>query len=258
MDSMPPDAKFSFHIETTSKNVDIPVFVNVFASKEIPYPPTDFDEAELCAEVLRSGPEIPNFRMHYLDYAIHWSDGSQTPNPRSYVANFVINDKWAEKILPSNLLLHSSVAVILLALERIYNNEEPGRKCQQRLGHRMDLDFLNYKIDKMKCVRASKVLVDTKVIEECSSSTKKDGANEDRIYDLHYRPKSKVLTCSIQCDRMPDSIGFNEDRLMVRLGEKNLVDVYLPFFIDIDEPAKYKYDERLNLFRAVFKIRETL
>lgn len=80
--------------------------------------------------------------------------------------------------------------------------------------------------------------------------------SEDSLFNLYYRPTRKLLTLSLTTDSLPDSISYNDDKIVIKKDDKILLDVYLPFYIDLNEPIKYKFSDQSSLFRSVFKILE--
>lgn len=244
-----------FCVQTSDKKVNKKLFVNFRASNKVEYPKEDIDEDQLVKEFLESSSKLERFKIPFYSSVIFWSKGKESD--RCYVVDVTINDRFARtKVLASDVLRHYVITVVMSALEKKYNTEE-ALKSGQFLGHKLELDFLAYEVlTKKQSTDRTNEVVNNKIMLIEESKNQPTIESDDQNFDLHYRPASKFLTLSLNTDRIPDCIKFNEDRLIVNLGEKTLVDVYLPIHIDLDQPVKYKFDERLCLFRAVFKVAE--
>lgn len=249
-----------FCVQITDKKSQKKLFVNFKSNDSVQYPDVDLDEDQIVKEICNPTPRIELFKIPLKLSPIFWSKGTKIE--RSYVIDVLINDKFAiRRVLPSEVIRHYVVNVTMETIEQKYNNSRGTKGLGQFIGHNLDLDQTNYEVLISKqCIERSDELVNNKIIlldETMNESNPKENPI-DTPYDLYYRPASGILTCSIVTDKLPDSISFNDDRIVVKSDEKFLVDAYLPFYIDLSMPVKYKYDDRLCLLRIVFKVFETL
>lgn len=249
-----------FLIQTKEKITGTTLFINFKTSNSVPAPDDNFDDAVLAEEWLRN----PNFNSQKYQIPlqtspIFWS--KERDKVRCYVIDVLINDKFTiRRVLTSKLVQHYVVLAAISVIEEKFNDPKQTKLFGQFLGHQMDLSFADYKMMDSQCMERTDEIVKNKVVPLGDPSVDSDKSTtegtKEAIYELHYRPSSKILTCSINTDRLPDSIGFNDDRVVVKSGENNLVDVHLPFYIDLNVPVKYKYNDKLCLFRVVFNVIE--
>lgn len=258
-----PEITPLFCLKTFDKKVQRNLFINFKSSDDVQEPEIDVDEDQLVREICNPSPNIENYKIPLKLSQIYWTK-NDNKSDLGYVIDAQLNDKFAiRKVIASEIIRHYVITVAILTIEEKYNNNAPQAKAYgQFLGHKLELDQNGYEIIKSKLfIERSNELVNNKVIfadDTPISETSTSGQlGEDTPYELHYRPNSKLLTCSLNTDRLPDSISFNDDRFYVELDGKCLIDVYLPFFIDLKQPVKYKFDDRSCLLRIVFNITES-
>lgn len=279
-----------FYLQTTDKTSGRTVCINLKCTPEVQAPAVEIDEAKLVSEICDPSPQIEQYKIPLVLGKIYWSEaksvGSSEQQPgseRHYVTTVQMNDKFAyRKVVPSEIIRHYVISVVLTALEDKFNHPNAKKLYGQFLGHRLDLDQAAYEVrghggkSESASVKQSKELVENKVMllgsqEDSRGAPSKaiDTTSPDADslppYDLYYRPKSQVLTVQLSADRLPERIEFNDDRLCVygtkfTDGKKEpaskLMDVHLPLYIDLSAPVRYKYDDKLCLFRAVFRVLE--
>lgn len=248
-----------FCIKTIEKNSRRSMFINFKSTDAVVPPEIDLDEDELCEEIRNPSARIENFKIPMKMSPIYWNK-SEKEGEKSYVVDVFINDKFCiRRVLLSDVIRHYLSLVTMIQLEEKYNREGSTNKVGQFIGHKLELNQVSYEVlDDKQSIEKSTDLVNNKItlVEQPKIDSVISVLPNDTIYDLYYRPTSKILTCSVNVDKLPDSIGFNDDRIIIRLDAKILVDTYLPFYIDLSEPAKYKFDDKLCLFRVVFRINE--
>ena len=253
-----------FCLKTTEKRSNRILFINFQATNDVPAPDVDVDEDTLIQEICNPSPRIENLKIPLKLSQIYWQKESDKNGDRNYVIDVQLNEKFAiRKVIASEIIRNYVVTVVMVSIEEKYNASDAIKVAKQFVGHKLELDQAGYEIltiDHMadrsnELVNNKITFVDNDSDTKVSQDTTTD--NERVEYDLHYRPTSFLLTCSVRTDKLPDSISFNDDRFCVRIDEKDALDITLPNYIDLSEPVKYKFDDRLCLFRIVFKIRET-
>lgn len=257
-----------FCVKTTDTISNRKLIINFRANSDFQAPEVDITEDKIAREILNPSPEIEGCKIPFRSSPIFWSkhvDGSGN-NDRYYVTYIEINDKFAfRKVLSSEIIRHFLITVAIDAIEDKYNSNEARKVTKQSIGHQLSLDQGRYEIITSKLqVEHSEELVNNKVVvipdpmpmDGSIVGTLNDCEAGNISYDLHFRPKLMLTTCSFNIDRVPDKISFNDDRLTISLGNETIIDIHLPLFIDLKEPVKYKFDDRLSLFRMVFKMIE--
>lgn len=259
----PPGGLPIFHVRTIDKITGRDFYINFRVSDTVPAPGIDFDVAGLTEEWFRSGSTSvyrEEYKVPFLSSPVFWS--KEKDNVRDYVIDVMIEHEFAAKrVLTEEVIKHYVICVAITVVEEKLNDPKESIQFGQFLGHKVDLCALTYKlIQNPLNIERTEVIVRNKIVPlgghrvEDEPSTSR--VSKDAMYELYYRPASKILTCSITTDRLPDSISFNDDRILVISGKNRLIDVYLPFFIDLKIPAKYKYDDKSCLLRVVFKVKE--
>lgn len=254
-----------FCSKTKEKRSGRSLFINFKSSRDVPAPDLDFDEDRIVRLVCISpDPDLENFKIPLKLSQIFWTK-ERNKDDRNYVIDAQINDKFAlRRVIVSEIFRHYVLTVVMASIEEKFNATDSTKLSGQFIGHDLDLDQLGYEILKDKIsIDMSDELVNNKIIvidesKGLSSNPILTKEDKESAYDLHFRPASMLLTCSIRTDKLPDSISFNDDRICVRSGEDVLLDVYLPLYIELTHPVKYKFDDRLCLFRIVFKMVESL
>lgn len=261
-----------FCAKTTDKRTGQTLYINFKSSDAIQEPELDISEEQLVQEICNPSPRIEQFKVPLKMSQIFWRDiNNSEDNRRDYVVDVELNDKFAlRRVIASEIIRHYVVTVTMVSIEDKFNQASATKLAHQYIGHKLELDQANYEIlDSKQQIERSNEPVNNRILLVENPSTSKEkvpsdskaspGTADDLIepdFDVYLRPASKLLTCSIQTDTCPDSISFNDDRIIVELGEKTLMDVYLPVNIDLTVPAKYKFDDRRCLFRVVFKLAE--
>lgn len=250
-----------FTVRAKDKVTEKSLYINFKTSDTVPAP-EDFDEKKLREEWARGVLTTTSKCQFPLQTSpIFWSKEGKDKE-RHYVIDVLINDKFAiRRMLTSRVIQHYVILATISTIEGSFNDPKQTTSFGQFLGHSLDF-AAEYQILDSKSTSRTDEIVRNKIIpmvRDKSDNGQKITTDDvsERQYELYYRPASKILTCSLNTDKLPDSIGFNDDRIIVKLGEKNIVDIYLPFFIDLNIPVKYKYDDKSCLFRAVFKIVES-
>lgn len=257
-----------FCVRTVDKKSSRKLYINFKSTDAVETPPVDLNEDQLVQEICNPSPAIEKFKIPLKLSQIFWSKQSESSNKeRHYVIDVHINDKFAiRKVLVKDVIRHYVIVVTLQTIEDKYNKNNSAEACGQFLGHQLDLDQAAYEVLNLtQCQDRSSELVNNRVLllGEKNSSSPSRGyksaatSSSDAPYDLYYRPGSRILTCSIQTDKLPGSISFNDDRIMVECSGQTLVDVHLPIRIDLKEPMRYKFDDKLCLLRIVFRIVES-
>ena len=247
-----------FCVRTIDKVSSRHLVLNFRTAKHLPPPKMEaFNEDLITVHFLNPIPQLEaDLMMPQESTPIFWSmkplshDGE-----KCYVISFRVNEEFAlQKVLTSEIVKHYLICASMVETEKRVNE---GQLVGQNIGHRLDLDYMNYEILKDLQVLPSRELVNTKVsVVSEGPSTKTTTESEENLYDFHFRPKSMILTCSLSTESMPDYISFNEDRVLIKLGEKVLVDAFLPIHINLKETVWYKFDEKEKLLRIVFKVVE--
>ena len=280
-----------FCVKTTDKITGQTLFINFKSSDAIEAPAINIEEEKLIREICEPSPEIERYKVPLQLSQIFWS-GSDTleeygkigpgsrqhekGEERNYVIDVQLNDKFAfRKVIASEIIRHYVITVTMVSIEEKFNHDlkTNSRSAHQYLGHKLELDQAGYEILKSPLqIKRSNEVVTNKIVlmdsgkeitydsfmDKCDIKADKDDQRDDTgiIYDLHFRPAIMVLTCSISTDKLPNSISFNDDRVKVELNDTKVLDVHLPLDIDLSEPVKYKFDDRLCLFRMVLKLKE--
>lgn len=250
-----------FCVRTTDKNSNKRLFINFKSTDGVEKPPVDLNEDQLVREICNPSPAIEKYKIPLKLSQIFWTKQGASGKERHYVIDVHINDKFAiRRVLVNDVIRHYVIIVTLQTIEDKYNKSNSAKTCGQFLGHQLDLDQATYEVLNLtQCQDRSNELVSNKVLlldertsGEVDSAT--SAGTSDTTYDLFYRPGSGILTCSISTDRLPDSILFNDDRILVQTSGKAIMDVHLPIQIDLREPMKYKFDDHTCLLRIVFKV----
>lgn len=259
----PPNGLPIFHVQTIDKITGRTFYINFRVSDAVQAPALDFDVRGLTEEWLRSGETSvyrEEYKVPFLSSPVFWS--KEKDNVRHYVIDVMINYKFAAKrVCTEQVIKHYVICVAITVIEEKLNNPIESTQFGQFLGHKVDLCALTYKLIRYPLnIERTDDIVKNKIVpigrSHIDDEPSTSGDAKDAMYELHYRPASKILTCSITTDRLPDSISFNDDRIVVLSGKNRLIDIYLPFFIDLKIPVKYKYDDKSCLFRVVFKVKE--
>lgn len=256
-----------FCVSTRERNSRKKLYVNFKSTDAVEKPPIDLDEDELVREICNPSPAIERYKIPLKLSQIFWTKRSGDNKERDYVIDVHINDNFAiRRVLVKDVIRHYVIIVALQTIENKYNTNDTAKTCGQFIGHQLDIDQATYEVLNLtQCRDRSSDLVSNKVLlldEEAQKSTASktneavSSEADSQSYDLFYRPGSNILTCSIATDKLPEVISFNDDRITVESSGKTLMDVNLPLFIDLREPMKYKFDDRLCLLRIVFKVAE--
>jgi len=232
--------------------------LNFRTAKHLPPPKMEaFNDDLMTMAYFNPMPQLEaDLMMPQESTPIFWSLKPLSDNgAKCYVISFRVNEEFAfKKVLTSEIVKHYLISVSMVETEKRVNE---GRLVGQNIGHRLDLDFTNYKILKDPQVLPSKELVNTTVsLVSGESPTKTTIGRRGDQYNFQFRPKAMFLTCSLSTESMPDYISFNEDRVLIKLGGKVLVDAFLPIHINLKETVWYKFDEKEKLLRIVFKVVE--
>lgn len=280
-----------FSVRTTDKRTGQTLFINFKASDAIQAPEIDIEEEKLVREICDPSPNIEKYKVPLQLSQIFWTgcdtleehgkiglglQQDKKGSDRNYVIDVQLNDKFAfRKVIPSDIIRHYLITVTMVSIEEKFNQEPKAnsQSAHQYLGHKLELDQADYEILKTPIeIKRSNEVVTNKIVlidsgkertfnslmNKCDTGAGKDNDPHDSeiTYDLHFRPAIMVLTCSISTDKLPNSISFNDDRFKVELHDARTLDINLPLDIDLREPVKYKFDDRLCLFRVVFKLKE--
>lgn len=271
-----------FYLKTTDKISGREMYVNFKCTSQVQAPSVDIDETKLVDEICNPSPNIEQYKIPLLLGKIYWSKDELEPSKKCYVTTVQMNDKFAyRKVVPSEVVRHYVISVVMSAIEDKFNHPNSAKLYGQFLGHQLDLDQAVYEVlghgEKKNSVVQSNEVVENKVMfVDCQSDkaiVTDESTNEQlEVYDLYYRPKSQILTIQVAADHLPDRIEFNDDRVcivghkekkprtVVHTGDDSslmkLIDIHLPLYIDLSVPVKYKFDDKLCLFRVVFKVLE--
>lgn len=286
-DRLDPNLVPLFHLKTTDKASKRTVYINFKCTSQVEAPTSKISEARLVDEIRNLSPELEQYKIPLVLSKIYWLKDKPDSSERQYVTDVQINDQFARlQVVPSEIVRHYVISVALSAIEEKFNNPNAAKLYGQYLGHQLDLDQVAYEVlghgEKQNFLERKGELVENKIMFVESKSgdiladdkvTDTDEArNELETYDLYYRPKSQILTIQVSADQLPDRIKLNDDHVCI-IGHKNksqtavaetsdssnppiLLDVHLPLYIDLNAPVKYKFDDKLCLFRAVFKVLE--
>lgn len=246
------------------------IYINFGASSSVDHPEVDINSTDLIREWLN-----PKFEEDYqvpivLSPFLQPKEESdkknsnritifqkQSASPDRYIIVALINDKFARRVLVDKIIQHYVILVTLTVIEKVYNKAGELQKGEF-IGH--DFDFTqDYEILKDRpYMESSGKLVNNKVtlVSPSTSDIIKFDNSPKQSYDLYYRPKSRILTLCMALDKIPDKVSFTEDRIKVNLNACDNVDIWLPFYIDLDRPVRYKYDDKTSLFRFVAQILE--
>lgn len=266
-----------FCVRTTDKRTERTLYINYRASDEVLAPEIEIEEEKLVKEICEPSPEIEKYKIPLQLSPIYWSqvedEGKRTAArkqvDRNYVIDVEMNKRFAfRQVISSKIIRHYVVTVTMVSIEEKYNLErgsKTDKSAYQYLGHKLELDQAGYEILKspIEIKRSNEVVSNKIVLVDSGKELTYDGQqstsedSKDQIpYDLHLRPAMGLLTCSITTDRLPNSMSFNNDRLNIELADKRVCDISLPLDIDLKEPVKYKFDDRLSLLRIVLKMKE--
>lgn len=242
-----------FCVETLDKKSSNKLFLNFRASHEVAAPEIEIEEEKIVRAIHEPSPEIERYKIPMQLSQIYWSK-STTPHQSfgdSYVIDIFVNEGFGlMKVIPSQIIVHYLITVAMATIEQ--------RECDK-----LDMDQVEYRIleGKLEIERSSEI-VTLKVIAVIDESNNEDASktasvNHSEKFDFHYRPKLQTLTCSLNgVEKIPDVISFNDDRILIKSDGSKLLDVYLPLNIDLTQPVRYKFDDRLCLLRIVFKTTE--
>lgn len=258
-----------FCVETADIVSKLPIFINFYATNEIQYPAVDLHEEMLMSGIMRFDKTLESWTLPINLGPLYWKMNPET-NPdykdKGYVIETKLNHDFAiRRVIMSEVVRHYIITVALSAIEKKFNDQSDPKKYGQFIGHELSLDVSGYKVlDCQNLSAKSDQLVNNKVISlidsgqsALSTKFKEQCELNETDYSLLYRPRSKILTCVLPCDTLPSSIGYNDDRIVVKNGDETLMDINLPFFINLREPMKYKFDDRSCTIKIVFKISET-
>lgn len=261
-----------FCVRATEKRTGQHFYINFQSSDAIQEPRVEFDEETIVKVLTYHSRTVEQYKVPMNLSQIYWSKSEDNDEAsRAYVVDVEINSRFAiRRVIPSEVIRHFVVSIAMSSLESKFNHANASKSVRQYVGHKIDFDPSDYEILKNKQHQErSNELVNNKIllVEKPSSSeeVREIVPSGDRLelsdstetsVDLFLRPKSMLLTCSIHTDTCPDSFSFNDDRVLVELGDEVLLDVHLPLNIDLDERAKFKFDDRQGLFRIVFKLKE--
>lgn len=248
-----------FCVETRDRISGRKLFVNFLGVKDVPYPDNDINDDLLVRELMQPSQVLDAFGIPMNLSQLFWKKITEGKSPPAdyYVLDCNINKKFAiRRVVNSDVIRHYVISVTFSEIEKKFLDINH-KKCGQFVGHNLDLDICDYKVlEGVVNVDRSTEPVNNRVIPLNDQLKKRieTSPSPEVSSDLFYRPKSKILTCSITTEVIPSSLGFNDDRIIIKAGDKILLDVFLPFFIDLSEPVKYRYDDRSCLFRVVFRI----
>ena len=268
-----------FCVKTTEKNSGHKLFINFKASNQVQAPDVAIDEDKIVREICDPSPNIENYKIPLVLSQLFWSakEGEHQEGDnirtRNYVIDIKLNEKFAlRKVIPSDIMRHYLITIAMISIEGKYNGST-GEVNRQFVGHALELDQASYEILKdQQYFDRSNELVSNKIVllEKASMKSVTDDISEklnfneqvddSTSYDLHFRPASMILTCSLTTPKLPESIAFNDDTIRIGMGksEKATLEIVLPLKIDLTQPVKYKFDDKLCLLRIVFKVLATL
>ena len=246
------------------------LFINFKANDAIQSPESDFNEEDVVRVIRDQSPDVEQFKIPLVLSQIYWTkpsnelDESTVESDYNYVINVELNDKFAfSRVVTSEIMRHYLISVTMATIESKYSDINNKLPHSQTLGHELELDQGDYEFLETKLeVEHSDELVASKImiVSESDSSTltneQKSLNNDIPSFDAHFRPRSMLLTFSIGTDKLPDELSFNDDHFILKSAGKSLVDVCLPLEIDLTEPVRYRFDDRFELFRVVFKVKE--
>lgn len=271
-----------FCLKTTDRSSGRKFYIDFRCTPEVLAPTVEIEETKLVSEICDPSPDIERFKIPLVLGKIYWSEAKsvdQQSTERHYVTTVQMNDKFAyRKVVPSEIIRHYVISVAMSAIEDKFNHPHAKRLYGQFLGYRLELDQAAYEVlnpeDNETKVKQSDELVENKVMfleslgdesTQNMATDKNSDTGPQQSYDLYYRPKSQILTIQLSTNRLPERIEFNDDRVCMfgvdlaggaKDSATKLLDIHLPLYIDLSVPVKYKYDDKLCLFRAVFKARE--
>lgn len=235
------------------------LYVNINISSEVA-PPKDkkFDEDKLVDRYINFCQGMPDdgaYSIPLISSPLAYT--KEIDGKRHYGVNVAINDKFAiSRVMGSKIVLDYTVGVIFSVLDSKFSDFDY-QKRHQYIGHKFDSDFQHYDVLEEKSVELTRDLVINKVMPTSvpHADTRVEDSQEE-VYDLHYRPAKKFLTLSVQAEKQPKSISFNDDHIIVELSENDMIDIYIPLKIDLEVPIRYRYDTESMLLRVVFKVIE--
>lgn len=252
-----------FCVETIDNVSGLPLFINFYGTNEIQYPAVDLHEDMLMSGIMRLDNILESWTLPVNLGPLYWKISRELDTDhrsKGYVIDTKLNHDFAiRRIIMSEVVRHYVITVALSAIEKKFNDKAEPKKYGQFIGHDLDLDVGGYKVVDSKSMSfKSNELVNNKVtpLGLAGNTLKNECDTNETDYSLFYRPRSKILTCVLSCDTLPTSIGYSDDRIVVNIEEKSLMDIYLPFFINLKEPMKYKFDDRSCTIKIVFKIIE--
>lgn len=237
-------------------------YINIMASDIVKSPEDDINENILFEVQKRRHCDKIGFHVPLLTSPIFWAKESMHVKKDSYVVDVMINDGFAFKKVLGSEAISSYVAIVTMnVLEQKYNDPKATKAtCGQFLNHELDLDEIMYKI-LPKNVERTDDIVNHKITllgAPCTSSRSATTGDDNKNYNIYYRPGSEILTISIETNKCPKSVSFNDDRVIIESEDEKIktLDLCLPIFIDLKEPVKYKYDAKYETFRIVMRTNE--
>lgn len=252
-----------FCIETALINPNKRLFINIKASSIIHQPNLEHlsNVEELVHEMASTNntPKTKKFNINFKSSPIFWSTEDRFSQDKHYVVDVLINDKFGENVKRERVIQHYLIHVIMSVLEDKYNVGDQMKNAQHNLGHHINWVVGEYKVlEDIKCFYRSEEIVNSTVKYLHGTQGECIQDVNEVPYILHYRPGSNYLTFSLTTDRLPSSFSFNDDRLIVETcSHLGIIEIHLPFFINVNEPVKYKYDDNSCSFRIVFRTVES-
>lgn len=262
-----------FCVKVEDKMSGRTIYVNFYATDGVDPPEVEITvEGLVRTEMLGPGPGVEDYKVPVGLSPMFWDKKKETVSEqdRAYVIEAGLNDRFVYRQVLTNLVIrHYAISVTLSVIMDKFNDPpKPNEHPQQYLGHKLDLDQPNYRVlnDKQRMERSNEIVnnkiaivePDREVTFDESKSDAKTCEDEPVSYELLLRPAMAIITCSISTDKLPKSIGFNDDQIEVVLDDKRVLSLHMPVSIDLTVPVKYKFDDRLCLFRMVCSIAETL
>lgn len=237
------------------------IFINFKLSSEVQYPDLDLTEDQFI-EIYQT-PAIERYRIPIIIGQLFWTTDKKKES--SYVVDIQINENYLRtRILTSEIMKSFLLTIAIETLENKYNDPQSVKNTKQFLGHSLKILVEDCVVLQNKKNQEKGKLVNNKItildeLNSLSDASKKDLVesieNEPAEYDVYFRPSSSRLECCLyNLMELPKNINFNEDRITVTCQKENkvLMDIYVPFELDILQEPRYKYFANSNMLRFSF------